>query len=187
MKEVRLIKTLEDLKDLSLLEEESLTEAEIQPLREELQRLAREEFDPYLATNRIERDNIRAAQVHEMLSFLVIRSLLNSRAQFAGDGALFWQALREVESLFEQREEIYVPDLPAEALRPVTRDLLFDCQVPSVGEIANLSVSRVLARTAIDAASRMADSMKVKKSEFRVEAVLARLQREAEIRRRQVH
>ncbi|KKM12710.1 helicase [Clostridiales bacterium PH28_bin88] len=187
MREVRLVRGWNDLKELHLVEEESLAEAEIEPLRQELARIARVEFEPYLAADRIERENIRAARAQEMLNFLVIRNLLEVRARSAGAGALFWPALREVESLFDRSKEIYVPDLPADALRPVTGDLLFECQVPTVGDTASLSAPRVLARAAMDAASRLADSMKAKKSELRADTVLARLQREAETRRRQVH
>lgn len=186
MRQVRLVRGWNDLKELQLVEEESLAEGEIEPLRQELVRVTREEFEPYLAADRIERDNVRAARAQEMLNFLVIRDLLEVRARSAGDGAFFWPALREVESLFDKREEIYVPDLPAAALRPVAGDLLFECQVQTVGDKASLSAPRVLARAAMDAASRLADSMKVKKSELRVETVLARLQREAETRRRQI-
>jgi len=185
--EVRLIRGWSDLKELHLAESDSLTEAEVGPLREKLEQMAREEFHPYLAADRIERENIRAARAQEMLNFLVIRSLLDIRARFAGEGVLFWPVLREVKSLFEQREQILVNDLPAEALRPVTGELLFDCQVPSVGDKAHLLVPRILAWTAIDAANRLADSMKVRKSKLRVDTVLARLQREAEARWRQVH
>ncbi len=186
-REVRLIRAWSDLEDLHLAEAESLTEAEVEPLQEKLNEMARQEFHPYLAASRIERENIRAAQVHEMLNFLVIRSLLDARARFSGDGALFWPVLREVKLLFEERECIRINDLPADTLRPVAGELLFDCQVPSVGDKAHLSVPRILARTAIDAANRLADSMKIRKSELRVETVLVRLLREAEARRRQVH
>lgn len=187
MREVRLIRAWNDLRDLRLIEEESLSEEEVRLLREKLERMVREEFEPYLAANRIERDNIRAARAHEMLNFLVIQSLLKARAGFAGDGALFWPVLREVASLYEDREKIIVNDLPADALRPVTGDLLFECQVPGVGDTASLLVPRVLARAAMDAASRIADSMKVKKSELHVDTVLTRLQREAENRRQEIN
>ncbi|AEG13744.1 helicase domain-containing protein [Desulfofundulus kuznetsovii DSM 6115] len=186
VREVRLIRGWSDLEGLCLAEEESLTEAEVAPLREKLELLAREEFAPCLAAERIERENIRAARAQEMFNFLVIRDLLETRARPAGEGALFWPVLREVASLIEEREQILAGGLPAEALRAVVGELLFDCQVPGAGGKANVLVPRVLARAAVDAASRLADSMKVRKSELRVDTVLARLKREAEARWRQI-
>jgi hypothetical protein len=186
VREIRLILAWSDLNGLCLAEKESLTEAEVAPLREKLERMALEEFAPCLAAERIERENIRAARAQEMFNFLVIHDLLETRARPAGEGALFWPVLREVGSLIEEREQILAGGLPAEVLRAIAGELLFDCQVPGAGGKANVLVPRVLARAAVDAASRLADSMKVRKSELRVDTVLARLQREAEARWRQI-
>lgn len=184
--QVRLVSALSDLDDLIIAEEESLGDTEIENIRAKLEQVAREEFNPYLAAERIERDNIRAANGHELLNLLVIRNLLDVRARFAGEGALFGKVLSEVASLFKEREQIQVTDLPANILRTVTGDLLFDCQVPNIGDKAHLLAPRVLALSAIDAANRLVDSMKVRKGDLRVDTVMARLQREIDARRRQV-
>jgi len=185
-REVRLVCAWGDLQGLHLDETETLSDVDVEPLRGKMRQVVREEFEHYLAASRIERGNVRAASAQEMLNFLVIRDLLGVKARCAGEGVLFWPVLREVVKLFEDREQIIATDLPADALRPVAGELLFECQVPAVGEKASILVPRVLGRAAIDAASRLADSMKVKKSELRVDTVLARLQREIEARRRQV-
>ncbi len=185
MREVQLICGWSDLKDIQLMEGESLNEEEIKPLKEKLEMIARNEFMPYLAANRIERDNLRAARAEELLNLFVIQSLLKARAGSKGEETLFWPILREVAVLYEDRERIIVNDLPADVFRPVAGDLLFECQVPAVGDMANILVPRLLARSAMDAASRIADGMKQKKSELRLDAVLARLQREAETRRQE--
>ncbi|MBC7325452.1 MAG: helicase, partial [Moorella sp. (in: Bacteria)] len=183
---VRLILSWKDLENLQLVEEETLGTEEVEPLREKLTRMAWEEFEHYLAVERIERENIRAARAQEMLAFLVIRDLLEVKAGPAGEGALFWTILREVESLCDKRDKITIV-LPAGFLKPIAGDLLFDCQVPLVGDTASFLAPRILVRAAVDAASRLADGMKERKSELRVAAVLARLQSEAEARRRQIH
>lgn len=184
--EVRLIRSWPDLAGLQLAEAVSLTEAEVGPLREQLKRMAWEEIQPYLAADRIERGNIRAAHAHEMLNYLVARGLLEIRARFAGEGALYMPVLREVESLYQDRERVNLPDLPADIIKPVKEDLLFECHVPGVGDKAQIYVPYILAQTALNAANRLVDSMKVRKSELRVDTVLARLQREIEAKRRQV-
>lgn len=187
MHEIRLIRSWSDLKDLHLLEEETLREGEVEPVRKELERMAREEFAPYLAADRVERDNIRAAKAQEMLNFLVIRDLLDVKAKSAGERPLFWPVLREVDSLCDDREKILVTGLPVDVLKMLSADLLFKCRLPSVGSTASLLVPRIFVRAARDAASRLADSMKVRKSELYVDTVLARLQREIETRLRQIH
>jgi hypothetical protein len=187
MREIRLILSWSDLKDVHLLEEETLTETEVEPVRKELERMAGEEFAPYIAADRVERDNLHAARAQEILNFLVIRSLLDAKAKFAGERPLFGPVLREVASLYNDREEILVTDLPRDVLKMLSSDLLFKCYVPSGGKTANFSVPRILAWAAKDAASRLADSMKVRKSELSVDTVLARLQREIETRLRQMH
>ncbi|MGB9904882.1 MAG: hypothetical protein ACPLQO_09490, partial [Desulfotomaculales bacterium] len=87
--------------------------------------------------------------------------------------------------LYRDREMVIVNNLPADVLRPVCGDLLFACQIPIIGNKASVYAPWILARTAIDAANRLVDSMKVRKSDLRVDAVIARLRREVEIRRRQ--
>ncbi len=186
IRQIRLILGWSDLEGLRLAEAESLSEAEVAPLREKLERAAREEFASCLVAGRIERENIRAARVQEMFNFLVIRDLLETRARSAGEGALFWPVLREVASLVEERGQVLAGGLPVGVLRAVAGELLFPCPVPAAGDRTAVPVPRVLVRAAVDAASRLADSLKVHKSELRVDTVLARLQREIEARWRQV-
>jgi|GEM_PF-5449809 len=76
-------------------------------------------MQPYLAAERIERANLRAAHAHEMLNYLVARCLLEIRARFAGDGVLFGPVLHEVESLYKDRERVNLSDLPAGILSPL--------------------------------------------------------------------
>lgn len=183
-REVRLVRSWQDLDGLQLAEPESLTEAEIGPLRKQLERIARDELEPCLVANRIERGNIRAAYAHEILNYLVACGLLEIRARFAGEGALYGPVVREVESLYQDRERVNLTDLPADVLKQIKEDLLFECHVPGVGNKAQLYVPYILAQTALNATNRLVDSMKVRKSELRVDTVVARLQREIEAKRR---
>jgi ERCC4-related helicase len=181
--ETRLVLTYGDLKGLQIAENKSLTEAEIKPLRARLAKLARDEFDPYQAAERVKRENRRAAQAMEMLDFLVIRELLTEKALSAGQGALFWPVLHEVEALFDEKERIFVAGLPADELRPITSDFLFECTVPTLGHTANITVPRILGKAAIDSACRLAESMKVRRAELPVDTILGRLLKEAQIRK----
>ena len=181
--EVRLIRSWSNLNNLQLAEAVALTEAEIGPLRGQLERMARDDLEPCLVANRIERGNIRAAHAHEMLNYLVARGLFESNPLFTADGSLFGPVKRQVESLYEDRDQVNLPDLPADVLNLIKEDLLFECHVPVVGDKARKYVPYILAQTALNAANRMVESMKVKKSEHRMNRVLARLQREIEAKR----
>lgn len=186
VRKVRFIRCWDDLENLNLAEEETLAEEEVEVFKQELQQIARQEFQPYLAAERIEKENIKAALAQEMLSLLVIHSLLRGKTRFVGEGSLFWPLLDEIEALFEEREPILADDLPAEALRTVANELLFDSQVPTLGDKVHLYTPRVLGRSALDAGRRIADSMKVRKSELSIAAMLARLKREADERLRKL-
>ncbi|ACV62403.1 helicase domain protein [Desulfofarcimen acetoxidans DSM 771] len=185
--QMRLIRAWSDLKDLALAEDETINDEEIMSQREQLYQLVLKEFEPYLVADRIERENIRAALVHEMLNFLVIQDFLKVRASFAGENALFWPVLKEVASLIEEREPLQATGLPADILRRFTGELLFACQVPTIGDKTILPVPRIMGRAAVEAASRLADSMKKKRGRLLVDTVLARLQREVEVRKRLIN
>ncbi len=181
---MRLIRSWHDLDGLQPAEEVSLAEAEIAPLREQLGLMARDGLGPYTVAERIECDNIRAAHAHEMLNCLVARGLFEANPLFTADGSLFGQVRRQVESLYENRKQVNLPDLPADVLNLIKGDLLFDCHVPAVGGKAQIYVPHILAQTALNAVGRLVESMKEKKSEHRMNRVLARLQREIEAMRR---
>ncbi len=178
--EVKLICSYRQLEGLELAEDISLSDSEIEPLLESLKDKAADEFAFHKVVKRLERDNINTARAQEVLNLLVAKALLEEKAGFAGAAANFSAVAREVESLFTDREMVNVAGLPANLLRPIAKELLFDCQVPAVGDAAHMYVPRILARTAMDSAYRLVDSLKVKKSELKVETVITRLQREAE-------
>ena len=110
---------------------------------------------------------------------MVIHSLLRSKAKFAGEDALFWPVLDEVEKLFHERELVQVDVAPADLLRPIATDLLFKLNLPKIGEQAFVETTPILGKSACDAARRQAESMKKRKADLSAELVLARLKRES--------
>lgn len=179
MRQVRLVKAWADLKDLTLVENECLSDDEVEPLRKELEQVALREFEYHRVAVRIERDNLRAAQAQQLLSLAVAKSLLNHamRRHGGGEGRSLSTVLRDIESQFQERSRITV-DVPAAYFRSFTDDLLFNVDCPAVGELGYATVSRVLARSAMDAVARLVDSMKVRRRELSLNTVLARLDRE---------
>ena len=55
---------------------------------------------------------------------------------------------------------------------------LFDPTLPTVGEHGYVDAPRMLIRSALDAAARVADSLHIKKDELMVAEVMGRLERE---------
>ena len=142
--------------------------------------LAEAEFQTYRGAHRVERDNLRAAYAHAAFELFVINALLRERAKFAGDDALFGTVIEEVGALYQEREVIRVIQLPATLLRELAPYLLFDVQLPQLGQDASAPVPRVLAYAAIDAAKRVVDAAKIRKSEQYVNRMITRIQRTAE-------
>ncbi len=176
--EVRVITLWKDMEDIQLAEDYSLSEEEIEPLRGELKRIAKYEFRDYLALERIERDNVKAALAQEMLNYLVIRNLLNLKAKFVEGQALFSQVIREIQELFQKRERINIPDLPADILREISGSLLFECRIPKLGDKADVTVPRILGFSSVSAARRVANRIKFSRRRLLASTVIERLRRE---------
>lgn len=174
----KLITKWSDLENLELAENEVLNDLEIEPLREKLISMARGEFDHYGAAARIERANVQAARSQELLNYLVIQSLIRDKAEFFGENPLFWPVLDDVEKIFSEREQVQVIITPADALRTVSHEMLFNIELPRIGEQAYVKITRVLGKTACDAGRRQATDMKIAKAKLTARSVLMRLERE---------
>jgi len=186
IRQVRLIQSWDDLKHISLNEDEEISEQEIKPLFDQLRSLVRKELEPNLAAERIERENIRIALVQELLNFLIIRDLLQTKAGEDGDQAVFGTVIKAVESTINERERILITNIPIRILSSFQRHLVYDVTIPSIGEYCHIQVPQFAAKAAADAGRRVAESLKRNKSELTIKRVVARLNREAEQRTRLV-
>lgn len=186
IREIRLIRSWRELQGIKLLEEEVISDHEAAILREQLEALVREEFEPYLVAKRIERENRKTARMQELLNFCIMRDLLRVKAGSDMNEALFWPVLREVETLAEERERMLISEMPLDILRAFQQHLAFDCTLPSIGEKGPVNVPRFAIKAAVDAAKRAAEALKSKRSELHVGRVIARLEREAAERRRMI-
>jgi len=93
---------------------------------------------------------------------------------------MFWPLMEELEQHTTDRDRITVPGLPAAPMRDLLPHLLFPAQVPRIGTEATITAPLPLLRSSFDAGCRVADLLKVKKSELQTDTVLARLRRELE-------
>lgn len=182
----KLVTRFGDLEGLELAENEALGEAGIELLREKLALIAREEFDHYNVADRIERINIKSAFSQELLNYMVVHGIMEDKASPTKGDTLFWPVIEDIEKMFREREQVQVGISPAENLRPIVGDLLFNVNMPKVGDQAFVETTRILGKSAIDAARRQAESMKRRRSDLRVETFIIRLDREIAKKNRQI-
>ena len=181
---IRLVCSWSDLSDITPFEGESISDHELDVLKEQLTVLAIREFSPYLAAERIERENRQAARAQEILNCSIVSELLRVKAGSDLAGTLFWPTLREVENLTE-RNRVLVSEMPLDIMRTYHEHLAYDCVLPSMGDKTPINVPRHALIAAVDAGKRAAEAMKTKRSELTVGRVISRLERDgAELRRR---
>jgi superfamily II DNA or RNA helicase len=181
--EVCLIESWDDVVQLEaggrvIAEEESLTDRDIAPLKEQLLQRTRMEFVPHVIASELEKENIISGKAQQLLNVCVIQELLEVRATSVGSQGSFHNVLRAVETLSDERPSVQVP-LEAEIFRPVQDKLLFDIGIPSVGRWAALRTPPLLRESAMDAARVIEDRAKTSKGAMPYKAMVARLRQEA--------
>jgi hypothetical protein len=173
----RLVTALHELTTMQLHEGMRLTDTDIEPLRQALTTRVREAYQTPLAVSRIEALNEAAGHSQVMLDYLVIRGILLSRQRTKGAEPLFWREIAALEDIIREPDCVLrvrrIPSAQADRLS----HLLFDMTMPTTGDESYLDAPRPLLVAALEAAHRLANGMKVKKSELSTDDFLARLQR----------
>ncbi|MBW1989634.1 MAG: DEAD/DEAH box helicase, partial [Deltaproteobacteria bacterium] len=173
---IRLVKSWQDLSGLDIDEDASFGEQDLAALQKELERLAREEFDPTVAVERLEEKNIRAARAQEILNLLSAHPLIRPIPTKETDN--FWHTINERYAVLSKREQLEIPNLPVQTMQKIAPDLLFDVKPPQLGDVMQWTAPIFVVLGATDAASRLADSMKAKRSELTIGKVQSRIDRE---------
>ena len=111
-----------------------------------------------------------------MLDYLVMRGILLSRQLMRGAEPLLWREIAALEDLMQEPDCVLrvrrIPSAQADNLS----HLLFDITLPHTGDESYLDAPRPLLVASLEAAYRLANGMKVKKSELSTDAFLARWQ-----------
>ncbi len=173
--EVRMVRGWQDLSNMVIAEDVTLGDEQLEPLRQQLRQIAREELSPHQVVDAIEEQNMRSAKLERLLELAVIKDLLEVRGSMAGERASVNAVLRDIEELFRARSAVRV-DVPAEPFQG--RDLLFDVPTSTVRDRVNVLVPGVLAQASIDAARALVHSMKAQRNSVSVRTLLGRLGRE---------
>lgn len=100
------------------------------------------------------------------------------KARFSGEGSRFWNIIAEIENQFKDRGKTQIPIVTASVLKPVAKELLFTVNFTGGAEVAYVEATNILGQSAVEMAMRNAESMKERRSELTVNAILARLKRE---------
>ena len=177
--EIRLISAWKDLEGLVLAEETRAADMDLEPLKQQLHAMVRDEFEPTRAVKRLEESNQQAAKAQYIMDLLAIRSLIKPIVYEESNN--FNMVLRShLDVLIQERDQVLIADLPVETLRAIQQDLLFDVQLPTVGEKTALTLPIRFVSAAIDLGCRLADSMKRRGSEMTIGLVQGRIEREIE-------
>jgi len=174
-RELRLVKSLADLNGIQIDEAFEISDSDISPLRRELHQLVRTEFDPTKVVHRLEDMNTKAALDHELYILLSANSLLTPMTR--GADSNFWEAIKNLELIVREHEMLDIPELPIDTLQKISHGLLFDIKIPQIGSLCVVKTPIIFVQSAIDAACRIADGMKKKKSELTTQEVQKRIQR----------
>jgi len=172
--ELKLIKGLRDLEDLQLYEDATISEDFVSVATRELESLAQSEFGKNVAVENIERRNVQAAVNQAALVMLAAQALLESKAG-SDPGAAFRSVYSELSAQIENSSDFPALKISSDALRAIIEDSLFDLEVVPVGADTFVTLPKTLLRCALDALSRAADSLKIRKTAITVNAVLERL------------
>jgi hypothetical protein len=173
----RLVTSWDDLATLDLDAAESLSELELEPLRQRLHEMAQQEFAMAQAVPRIEALNEHAGRAQLQLDYLVGCGLLQSRQQTSVAELFFRREMQALEGILEGRGSVRVRRIPAASAHRLSR-LLFDLDLPQVGEEGFVDAPQPLLQASLDAVYRVANGLKRRWSELSTADVLSRLERE---------
>jgi helicase-like protein/SNF2 domain-containing protein len=173
----RLVTTWHDLATLQLDVSRSLSEAEVEPLRQRLSARARQEFAITQAVPWIEALNERAGHSQLLLGYLVAHGLLQSRLQTGAAEALFWREMQALEAICQGRDSLRVRHIPTTLGRRLA-GLLFDLDLPSIGGEGYIDAPQPLLHAFIEAVCRVANGLKRRRADLATAEVISRLERE---------
>jgi hypothetical protein len=141
--------------------------------------MARQEFALTHAMPRIEALNEGAGRSQLLLAYLVAREILQSSLQTGSAETLFWREIQALEAIVQGCESIRVRHIPT-TLGQRLLGLLFDLDLPSVGDEGYVDAPKLLLQASIEAVCRVANGLKRRRADLSTADVLTRLEREVE-------
>jgi hypothetical protein len=168
-----------ELATLSLDAAASVSADDAESLRQCLSAMARQEFAMTQAVPRINAINEQAGHSQRLLDYLAARGLLQSRLQTGSAEALFWREVQALEAISRGRDVLRVRHIPS-ALGRRLSGLLFDLDLPSLGDEGYVDAPPPLVQASLDAMCRLANGLKRRRADLSTAEVLSRLERDIE-------
>jgi hypothetical protein len=175
----RLVTSWYELATLSLDAAASVSADDAESLRQCLSAMARQEFAMTQAVPRINAINEQASHSQRLLDYLAARGLLQSRLQTGSAEALFWREVQALEAISQGRDVLRVSQIPS-ALGRRLSGLLFDLDLPSLGDEGYVDAPPPLVQASLDAMCRLANGLKRRRADLSTAEVLSRLERDIE-------
>jgi hypothetical protein len=154
-----------------------LGEDDVEPLRQRLSAIAPQEFAITQAVPRIEALNERAGHSQRLRSYLGARGLLQSRMQTGSAEALLWREVQALEAICQGRDRLRVRHIPP-ALGLLLSGVLFDLDLPSMGDEGFVDAPQPLIQASLDAMCRLANGLKRRRADLATAEVISRLERD---------
>ena len=159
-----LITRAEEARHIEVDPSHKLTLDEIDAGREELKKRIATEAIKHPAVNGIEERNEYYAKLHRTFVSRIAAAML--QAQKAKGSVQFWAAIREIE-----QAKIISVEIPSDGIAGHENELAFAAS--TFGDKTAVPVTPLLKQSAVEYASRIANQMKVKKSELTIDQVMA--------------
>jgi hypothetical protein len=110
-------------------------------------------------------------------NYLVARGALQSRLQTSSAEAPFWHEVQALEAICQGRDCLRVRHIPP-ALGRRLSGVLFDLELPSVGDEGFVDAPQPLIQASLDAMCRLANGLKRQRADLVTADVISRLERE---------
>ncbi|WP_449244568.1 helicase-related protein [Desulfobacca acetoxidans] len=175
--QIRLLYSGERLKIIQLVEDMSISEADSETLRTELNNLMITENNQPKIAPQIEILNQQAGLSQVTLGYLIIHYLIRFRQKMGTGDEHFWPEVRALENLCRDKAVILIPDIP-KAQAQKLYGLLFDLHIPALGDSARITAPTPIVLGALDATCRLANKLHVRRADLLTRDVLRRLDRE---------
>lgn len=179
-REVRFLTSFQDLHGIQLDEEANIRDEDLSEIKQRFSVSIRSNNLLIDKIQKVEKENQRAGIAQEIFNVLIIKRQLEIYKIQGTEHDIFWDAVKDWDELIEEKSELQIPKLPVAILRIIQSYLPFQFKLPQIGDSVSLYLPIIHFEIAVDHACRIADTMKVKKSELTVEMVENRLEREKE-------
>jgi ERCC4-related helicase len=163
------VQRYEDLKFLEVDLSRDLSQADIGQATAKLTSIADELSATYDKAVASELINLDYAKLHGLFVRSVAAYLLHYESQQGEDN--FWAAIKNIEN---DGKSILI-SIPSTEFTGHENELLFPVQINA--DTLHVPINTIVLQSAVDYAKRVADSMKIKKSQLSIEEVLRRIER----------